>query len=66
MARSALALVICCAALSALNGTIFTGARLYRAVGNDLPVLQRLGLGRVARRQPDASPSPRRARSRCR
>jgi basic amino acid/polyamine antiporter, APA family len=40
----ALALVICCAALSALNGTIFTGARLYRAVGNDLPVLKRLGL----------------------
>ena len=40
----ALAFVICCAALSALNGTIFTGARLYRAVGNDLPVLKRLGL----------------------
>jgi basic amino acid/polyamine antiporter, APA family len=40
----ALALVICCAALSALNGTIFTGARLYRAVGNDLPMLKRLGL----------------------
>ena len=41
---SALALVICCAALSALNGTMFTGARLYRAVGNDLPALKRLGL----------------------
>jgi basic amino acid/polyamine antiporter, APA family len=40
----ALALVICAAALSALNGTIFTGARLYRAVGNDLPLLKRLGL----------------------
>ena len=40
----ALALVICCAALSALNGTIFTGARLYRAVGNDLPMLKKLGL----------------------
>jgi APA family basic amino acid/polyamine antiporter len=40
----ALALVICCAALSALNGTIFTGARLYRSVGNDLPLLRRLGL----------------------
>ena len=39
-----LALVICCAALSALNGTIFTGARLYHSVGNDLPVLKRLGL----------------------
>jgi APA family basic amino acid/polyamine antiporter len=40
----ALALVICCAALSALNGTLFTGARLYRAIGNDLPPLKRLGL----------------------
>jgi APA family basic amino acid/polyamine antiporter len=40
----ALALVVCCAALSALNGTIFTGARLYRAVGSDLPLLKRLGL----------------------
>ena len=40
----ALALVICCAALSALNGTIFTGARLYHSVGKDLPVLKRLGL----------------------
>jgi basic amino acid/polyamine antiporter, APA family len=40
----ALALVICIAALGALNGTIFTGARLYRAVGNDLPMLKRLGL----------------------
>jgi amino acid transporter len=41
---TALALVICCAALSALNGTIFTGARLYLAVGNELPLLNRLGL----------------------
>jgi APA family basic amino acid/polyamine antiporter len=40
----ALALVICGAALSALNATIFTGARLYHAVGGDLPVLRRLGL----------------------
>lgn len=40
----ALALLICTAALGALNGTIFTGARLYRAVGNDLPMLKRLGI----------------------
>lgn len=40
-----LALVICCAALSALNGSMFTGARLYHAVGRDLPPLRRLGLG---------------------
>ncbi|MCC6889062.1 MAG: amino acid permease [Hyphomicrobiales bacterium] len=43
---TALAIVVCCAALSTLNGTIFTGARLYRAVGNDLPLLNRLGRGR--------------------
>lgn len=40
----ALALLICCAALGALNASIFTGARLYRAVASDLPVLQRLGI----------------------
>ena len=41
---TALAVVICCAALAALNGSLFTGARLYRAVGNDLPLLHRLHL----------------------
>jgi amino acid transporter len=40
----ALAAIVCCAALSTLNGTIFTGARLYRAVGNDLPLLRRLAI----------------------
>ncbi len=39
----ALSLVVCCAALSTLNATIFTGARVYHAVGRDLPVLSRLG-----------------------
>lgn len=48
--EAALAFVICCAALGALNGSIFTGARLYQAVSNDLPALQRLGLRSV----PDA------------
>jgi amino acid transporter len=48
----ALALLICCAALGALNASLFTGARLYRAVGNDLPVLQRLGLGTTRRGNP--------------
>jgi amino acid transporter len=43
---SALAIIVCCAALSTLNGTIFTGARLYRAVGQDLPLLRRLATGR--------------------
>jgi amino acid transporter len=40
----ALAMIVCCAALSTLNGTIFTGARLYRAIGNDLPLLRRLAI----------------------
>jgi basic amino acid/polyamine antiporter, APA family len=51
----ALALLICCAALGALNASIFTGARLYRAVGNDLPVLQRLGLGTAQDGNPTAA-----------
>ncbi len=42
---TALAILVCCSALSTLNGTIFTGARLYHAVGNDLPVLNKLGIG---------------------
>jgi APA family basic amino acid/polyamine antiporter len=37
-------LIICAAALSTLNATIFTGARTYYALGNDLPVLRSLGL----------------------
>lgn len=36
-----LALTICAAALSTLNATIFTGARLYYAIGRDLPGLAR-------------------------
>jgi amino acid transporter len=31
-----LSLIICCAALSTMNATIFTGARLYYALGEDL------------------------------
>jgi APA family basic amino acid/polyamine antiporter len=38
-----LALTVCFAALSTLNGTIFTGARVYYTLGRDLPVLKRLG-----------------------
>jgi APA family basic amino acid/polyamine antiporter len=40
----ALALALCCAALSTLNATIFTGARLYYSIGRDLPLLGRIGL----------------------
>lgn len=39
-----LSLVIGCAALSTLNATIFTGARVYYALGRDLPALERLGM----------------------
>jgi APA family basic amino acid/polyamine antiporter len=39
-----LAVTVCIAALSTLNGTIFTGARVYYALGRDLPVLRRLGV----------------------
>jgi basic amino acid/polyamine antiporter, APA family len=38
-----LALTVCFAALSTLNGTIFTGGRVYYTLGRDLPLLQRLG-----------------------
>lgn len=36
--------VICCAAISTLNATIFTGARVYHALGEDVPPLRALGL----------------------
>ncbi len=39
-----LAAVVCCAALSTLNATIFTGARVYYALGRDLPLIRRLGV----------------------
>jgi amino acid transporter len=39
-----LSLTVCCAALSTLNATIFTGGRTYYALGRDLPILQRLGI----------------------
>lgn len=38
-----LSAVICCAAISTLNATIFTGARVYHAMGEDLGPLRRLG-----------------------
>jgi amino acid transporter len=37
-------IAICAAAFSTLNATVFTGARAYSALGNDVPVLGRLGL----------------------
>ena len=35
---------VCFAALSTLNATIFTGARVYHAVGVDVPMVRRLGV----------------------
>jgi amino acid transporter len=39
-----LALTVCCAAVSTLNATIFTGARVYFALGRDIPALRKLGI----------------------
>lgn len=39
-----LSVVVSFAALSTLNGTIFTGARVYHAVGRDVPALRALGI----------------------
>jgi amino acid transporter len=38
-----MSLFIGCAALSTLNATVFTGARVYWALGRDVPALQRFG-----------------------
>jgi len=37
-----LSLIVCFTALSTINGSIFTGARVYFALGQDIPALQRL------------------------
>ncbi|MPZ59582.1 MAG: amino acid permease, partial [Rhizobiales bacterium] len=39
-----LSLVVTCTALSTLNGTIFTGARSYYALGRDVSIFHRLGI----------------------
>ena len=39
-----LSAVICAEALSTINATIFTGARVYHALGRDLPLLRNLGV----------------------
>ncbi len=38
-----LSIVVCAAALSTLNATVFTGARVYYSLGRDIPALQQLG-----------------------
>lgn len=39
-----LSVVICVEALSTINATIFTGARVYHALGRDLSLFQRIGV----------------------
>lgn len=50
-----LSLVVCAAALSTMNATIFTGARLYYALGRDVPLLGRLGAWHRGRETPGAA-----------
>jgi len=38
-----ISLFVACAALSTLNATVFTGARVYWALGQDVPALRRFG-----------------------
>lgn len=47
-----LSLLVICAALTTLNGTIFTGARIYHALGRDIPVLGKAGLWSEAGNNP--------------
>jgi amino acid transporter len=39
-----LSFIVCVCALSTLNGTIFTGARTYYALGQDIPAIRALGV----------------------
>lgn len=38
-----LSLLVCCTALGTINGSIFTGGRMYYALGRDVPALRGLG-----------------------
>jgi amino acid transporter len=51
-AATLLSLIVCVAALSTLNATIFTGARVYYALGRDLPALRFLGVWDVRGQEP--------------
>ena len=39
-----LAITVCLSSLSTINGSIFTGARTYYALGRDVPIIGRLGI----------------------
>ena len=47
-----IALFVCGSAISTLNATIFTGARVYYALGNDLPGLKFFGIWNVRGENP--------------
>lgn len=47
-----LATIVCIAALSTLNATIFTGARTYYALGRDMPIIRKLGVWDPVRDNP--------------
>ena len=38
-----LSLLVCCTAVGTINGSIFTGGRMYYALGRDVPALRALG-----------------------
>lgn len=48
MAAAALSLLVCIAALSTINASVLTGARVYYALGRDIPRLAVLGAWREA------------------
>ena len=47
-----LSIFICCAALSTLNASIFTGARIYYALGRDVHALRVFGIWNLRGRHP--------------
>lgn len=47
-----LSLLVCCTALSTINGCIFTGARVYYALGQDIPALHKLSARSSTRGSP--------------
>lgn len=47
-----LSLIICCTALGTVNASIFTGARVYAALGRDIPLFKGLGEWSAARGAP--------------
>lgn len=51
-AAMALSLLVCCTALGTINGSVFTGGRMYYALGRDVPALRGLGAWNTRRATP--------------